>query len=113
MRKFYLSAVLALIVLGASMAQAEAQWGRNRGYYYSYPTYNYGYTAPSYSYYYDPGATYYYTPDSSYYYTPSTSYYYTPSYSSYYYQPGYSTYYYSTPGYYYNNGWGWRGRWWR
>ena len=98
MRKFLLSAILAIVVLGsAALTSAQAQWRRT--YYYSYSPgyYTTYYSAPVYSYYTTPGWTsYYYSPpvytydyypgwSSSYYYAPG--YYYTPGYYSYYYGP--------------------------
>jgi hypothetical protein len=95
MRKFLLSAALALVVLGSALTSAEAQWRR---YYWSAPGYyTYSYSAPAYSYYTSPGWTSYYYAPGAYTYESSSpgwyAYYSTPSYYS---VPGY----YSTPGYY-------------
>jgi hypothetical protein len=77
MRKFFLSIVLAFLLVGTvAVSAADAQWRRSRAYYYSYPAYSY--PTYSYSYYYAPDAGVSYAPD--YYYGPS---YYYPAWRSY------------------------------
>jgi hypothetical protein len=109
MRKFTLTALLALALVGSlAVTSAEAQWRRTTSFYY--PSYT------PYQTYYNPGYVTYSYPSTQYYYTPPTYYPTTPGYTSYYYTPQ-ATYYtspqpttYYGPTYYYDAGWR---RWWR
>jgi hypothetical protein len=99
MRKFMISSMLALLLIGSVATSAEARpWRWHGGYYYpsySYysPEYSYSYSSPVYS-----GYTSSYYPDDNTSYYPATESNYTSP--SYFYRPRYN--------YYSDYGWGWR-----
>ena len=98
MRRFVLSALVAVALVGSlAVNSADAQWRRWQSSYYYPPAYTPAY-APAYtSYYYDQGNVTYY-PSGTYSYSSPTYYYSSPGYTSYYYAPT-TSYQYTTPSY--------------